>query len=394
MQWIFPDEAYSMNRQPKRFTEIMTKSLDAQPGQESPWAEHERSVAMDRVKNREKAERGMEGKLNTTERSQRYERPASRSAVPNGVFHGSPMDYSTSGNAFRGGRIYTKEGQEWLAKRLQQRIGEYDAISTGNFSKGAPQPIEVSPYTTVDTLFQQLFASFSAGSFTSGTATALNSLLSEILKIGATVTPGQLTTYAQSAQKLTETIRGYRAGEVGVDFERRGLEAQAMRELGGERDPVLGALLAANPAEERLRAIQSMQSILKVINGAIREIARTINDPVSSRQQVMRTLQQRLLGEQLAAYNPAFAEEARQAAVRAVPGEFPLGGEPRGRTLTGPTFAEEQAQQRGEEEGAQNLGREMPGELAALADYVQDVEGQYGNLAGLGKKRRGRPRKY
>lgn len=388
MQWIFPDQAYSMNRQPKRFTEIMTKSLDAQPGQESPWAEHERSVAMDRVKNREKAERGMEGKLNTTERSQRYDRPASRSAVPNGVFHGSPMDYSTSGNAFRGGRIYTKEGQEWLAKRLQQRVGEYDAISTGNFSRGAPQPIEVSPYTTVDTLFQQLFASFSAGSFTSGTATALNSLLSEILKIGATVTPGQLTTYAQSAQKLTETIRGYRAGEIGVDFERQGIIREA-------ENPVMGYLLAANPAEERLRAIQSMQSVLKVINGAIREIARTINDPVSSRQQVMRTLQQRLLGEQLAAFNPAFAEEERQAAVRAVPGELPLGGEPRGRTLIGPTFAEEQAQQREEEDAAANLAE------AGFPQFDDGVGAPMLNPlfpgnppVGQGRRRRGRPRKH
>lgn len=122
MQWIFPDQAYEMN-QAEPLEELHSRELQAEIGGESPWAAHERQVAMDRVHNSKKAEKGMEGHLNTTERSQRYERPASRSAVPNGVFDGSPMKYVTSGNAFRGGRIYTKEGQEWLANRLQQEQG-------------------------------------------------------------------------------------------------------------------------------------------------------------------------------------------------------------------------------------------------------------------------------
>jgi len=386
MQWIFPDQAYEMNRVGPLMT-TQTKELHADVGAESPWASHERQVAMDRVRNTSTAQKGMEGHLNTTERAQRYERPASRSSVPNGVFEGSPMTYTTSGNAFRGGRIYTKEGQEWLAKRLQQRAEEYSAISTGNFSRGPPSKIEVSPYTMVDTLLQQIFASFGAGSFTSGTATALNSLLGEILKIGATVSSSQLTTYAQAIQKLNETIRGYRAGEIGVDFEREGIIREA-------ENPMMGYLLAANPAEERLRAIQSMQTTLKLINGAIREIARTIYDPLSSRQQVVATLQKRLLGEQIAQYNPAFAEEERQAAVRAVPGEIPLGGPARGPTLTGPTTAETEAERRAEEEAALDLAEAGFPMFDAPPGRIPEGEEYNAVMEGLGKKRRGRPRKH
>lgn len=382
-QWIFPDQAYEMNRGVP-FSPSQSRELHAEIGAESPWAEHERQVAMDRVQNTIRAEKGMEGQLNTTARSQRYDRPASRSAVPNGVFHGSPMDYITSGNAFRGGRIYTKEGQEWLATRLKQRVEELDAISTGNFSKGPPSKIDVSPYNMVDTLLQQIFASFGTGSFTSGTATALNQLLGEILKIGATITPSQLTMYAKAIQKLNETIRGYRAGEIGVDFERQGIIREA-------ENPQLGYLLAANPAEERLRLVQSMQTTLKLLNGAIREIARTIYDPQSSRQQVMATLQSRLLGEQIAEYVPGFAEEQRQAAVRGVPGEIPL-GRPATGSLLGPTAEEREAAQREEEEAALNLAEGgFPGfqgpPRAATAEELAAMAGQ-------GKKRRGRPRKY
>lgn len=379
MQWIFPDQAIRMNQlgvQSMRPTYV--SPFDANVGQASSWYDDARKEAMARVENTRKAKLGMEGHLNTTERSQRYERPASRSAVPNGIFEGSPMEYLTSAG-LRGGVITTKEGQEWLSKRLKQRAEEFEAISTKNFSRGPPSKIPVSPYTMVDTLLQQIFASFGAGSFTSGTSSALSQLLTEILKIGATITPSQLTTYAQAIQKLNETIRGYRAGEIGVDFERRGIIAEA-------ENPVIGALLAANPAEERLRAVQSMQTTLKLINGAIREIARTIYDPQNAREQVMATLSQRLLGEQIAQYNPTFAEEERQAAVRAVPGEIPLGGPARGPNLTGPTFAEAEAA-RAEDEAAR-------ADLAEAGFPGFEVPAGYEPLAGEGKKRRGRPKKY
>lgn len=354
MPWIFPDEAYDMNNKGLKFSHFPPSHLNAEVGHESPWAQHERQVAMDRVHNTQRNQRGMEGHLNTTERSQRYTLPASRSSVPNGVFHGSPMTYLTSAG-LRGGRIYTKEGQEWLAKRLKQRIGELDAISTGNFSAGMPQPIALSPYTNVDTLLSQLFASFGVGSLTSSTVQALNQLLSEFIKIGAVITPSQLTKYAQAVQQLGETIRPY-----------------AGRELGAELGPVYEG------QEKRRRFTDQINKTLKVIDGVIREIARTINDPLSGRQQVMATLQSRLLGAQMAQFNPEFAGPERQQAARNVPAELP----PLGGPLLGEFELEQEAPAVQFEQ--QPLGRFPEQELA-----MNEAEA----YAGQGK-RRGRPRKY
>ena len=376
MPWIFPDEAYEMNTKGKKILSSSTVELNPEVGTESPWASHERQVAMDRVNNTKRAQLGMEGHLNTTARSQRYDRPASRSAVPNGVFHGSPMDYYTSGNAFRGGRIYTKEGQEWLARRLKERAGEFEAISSGNFSKGPPQPIAVSPYTSVDTLLSSIFAAFGSGSFTTSVATAVTQLLGEILKIGAVITPNQLTTYAQSIQKLVETIRGYRGGEPGVAYDRGNIEEQLL-----EGAP---AKAIYNPAEERLRLVASIQTTLKLINGAIREIARTINDSSSARQQVMSILSQRLLGEQLAGYNPEFAGPERQAAVKNVPGVEM--GVRTGPTLTGPTYGEIEQERQAEE---QLIEEGFP-----QWDVPELAMNEGEAYAGQGKKRRNRRRKY
>lgn len=368
MPWIFPDEAIRMNRlgvHPMRPHYVAP--MDADIGQASPWADEARQVALNRVYNTQQAKLGMEGKANTTERSQRYERPASRSAVPNGVFHGSPMEYVTSGG-LRGGVITTKEGQEWLQKRLQQRIAEYDAIATGNFSRGPPRELVTSPYVEVDSLLSQLFSAFGTGSFTGSTADALNRLLQAIIKIGAVVEPSQLGNYARAVQKLAETIRGYRGGEVGLAYDRGNIEGQLM----GEE----ARAAIYNPAEERLRLVQSMTETLKLIDGAIREIARVINESKSSREQVMSTLSQRLLGRQIGQFNPEYAtanEPEREQAIRNVPG-VPL-GVPSGRELLGPTFEEEE---RGEQ-----ARRELEASF-----------GEAANLEGLGKRRRGRPRKY
>jgi hypothetical protein len=125
-----------------------------------------------------------------------------------------------------------------------------------------------------------------------------------------------------------------------------------------------------NPGEERLRLVESMQSSLKLINAAIREIARTIYEPLSARQQVMSILSQRLLGAQISEYNPRFADEEAQTAVREVPG-VELGVETG--PLLGPTFAEQEAEQR--------AGQEL-------------VDAGFPQFEGQGKKRRGRPRKY
>ena len=356
MPWVFPDEAYHMNYtgiKPLRPVPLRNK-YDLLPGGGSEaqtlFDNHDRKVALDRVHYNKKKEEGMLGHRNTTARSQRYDRPASRSAVPNGIFHGSPMEYVTS-SGLRGGVITTKEGQEWLAKRLKQRAQEYAEISSGNFS-ARPSKIDVSPYNTIDTLLQSAFTAFTAGSFSPGLNETLNQLLQAFIRAGATITPSQLTTYSQAVQQMMVASRAY-------DGTFRGLQ----RGIAFEAD------------EKKLRNVDAINVTLRVINAAIQEIARVIYEPMSSRQQVMNQLASRLLAKQISQFRPGFLDEGQELNLEAVQGQ-PL-----------------------------ELGR-VPGQTTELlppqpaAPPPEDVrfpeEGFYGDLnaigerAGLGRRRRHR----
>jgi len=369
MPWIFPDQAYEMNRGGLQYSEFPSRSsFDPDVGTESPWAAHERQVAMDRVQNTHRAQLGMEGKINTTARSQRYDRPASRSAVPNGVFYGSPMDYSTSGNAFRGGRIYTKEGQEWLAQRLQERAQEYGEMATGNFSRGIPAQISLSQNTTtIDTLLSQIFSAFGVGNLSSAVIAALNDLPSQFIKVGAELTPSQVTKYSQAIQRLFETTRP------------------------SSGRPVLGNVqgFVFETQEKKLRSVDQINKILKVVDAVLREIARTVNEPLSARQQVMSQLSTRILGEQMAQYNPRFAGEQRATAAQR-PGEVQLGPSfrPTGRPgeieeFTRPLLESEPTQEELEQQQLAEIEREA---REAQAQYEAELAGT-ADLQGLGRRR-------
>jgi len=300
MPWIFPDEAYHMNfkgKEPLR-PSVLSQPLDLMDGGGSEFQtsayEHERQVVLDRVANTIRAKQGMEGHLNTTARSQRYDRPASRSAVPKGVFTGSPMTYLTSAG-LRGGVISTKAGQEWLAQRLKQRAGEWEELNSGARTINPP-PIPVSPYTEVNTILSNLFVAFDTGFFSSSVMELLNQLAQALIKIGAVIEPRQLTTYAQGVQKMVESVRPY-SGKL---------------QLGETLGPVFEA------QEKRKRNIDAINAKLKIIDAIIREIARTINEPLSSRQQVVAALGQRLLGAQLQNFEARFAGENKMETVKAV----------------------------------------------------------------------------
>jgi hypothetical protein len=297
--WVFPDEAYHMNfkgKEPLR-PSLLSNPSEFLPGGGSEFQtsfyEHERQMALDRVANTIRAKQGMLGKLNTTARSQRYDRPASRSAVPNGVFSGSPMTYVTSAG-LRGGVITTKEGRTWLESRLKQRAGEYEELNSGA-KRIDPPDIPVSPYTEVNTILSNLFTSFDTGFFSSSVVESLGQLAQGLIRIGAAIEPRQLVTYAQGVQKMIESVRPYSG-----------------KELGETQGPVFEA------REKRLRNVDDINAKLKIVDAIIREIARTINEPLGSRQQVMSMLGQRLLGEQIQQFEAKFAGPERMAAVQAV----------------------------------------------------------------------------
>jgi hypothetical protein len=395
LPWIFPDHAYQMNHR-GTIPEPVLRPFNGVLGSESPFAAHDRQVAMDRVHNTQRAKLGMEGRLNVTARSQRKDLPASRSAVPNGVFEGSPMEYVTSGG-LRGGVITTKEGQEWLQKRLKERIEEYGALSSGGPAKPYT-PIATSPYLELDTTFSSLFTSLGAGSYTSATADSANKLLLAFLKVGSVITPSQLADYSRNLGKLIESIRPY---------------------IGDTQGQTRG--FTFTPNEERLRLIDQIYKTFQLCDQVVKEIARTIYDSQSSRDQVMSSLSARLLGSQAAAYNPVVSGPERQMAVQAAqPVQM-------GRTFRGEPAQEFQGQFErvpprvvpfGLEEGAPAapsmwdaaVAEEGPPAVPVLRGApprLENVENsnsalgrefnqpfETGTVSGLGKKRRGRPRKY
>lgn len=364
LPWIFPDQAYQMNHR-GTIPEVAIKPLEAVVGQTTSWLADAQRMALNKVKNTYNSQMGMEGKLNTTARSQRYMRPASRSAVPNGVFEGSPMTYTTSGNAFRGGVITTKEGQEWLAKRLKERATEYGALATGQPVK--TERLEVSPYTEVNLVLSQLFSALSVGSWTSSTVDYTSKLLQALLKNGAKFQPSDFGDYARSVAKLVETVRPY----VGVD------------------EVAVG--FSFSPTAERVRLINQTYKNLQLSEQVVKEIARTIYDSQSVRDQTMASLSSRLLGAQLQAYNPESASLARQTLVQEAQGP-PLG--------QGPSFFQPRPvevapldEEDREELRLERARREPPPELAMdeREAYAPDLEDAAARMEGLG--RRGRPRR-
>ena len=287
MPWIFPDEAYQMNRkgmQPLKPAPVRSLDLLAGGGSESHalFSDHAHRMVHERLRVNKKKESGMLGHGEMNARSQRYVRPASRSAIPNGVFHGSPMEYAAS-SGLRGGVITTKEGQEWLAKRLKERAQEYAELASGQFSPRPPRQIEVTPYGEIDSLLQVAFTAITTGSFSSSLNDSITRLLQALIKVGATISPSQLTKYAQAIGNMIVTARSYSA----ANLQMSGLQ------MGGELDT------------KKYFKLATIQESLKILDAAVREIARVINEPLSVREQVMSQLQSRLTSSQLAAFNPA-----------------------------------------------------------------------------------------
>jgi hypothetical protein len=286
--WIFPDEAYYMNQRGIQQLKPVPipNGYDPLPGGGSEaqrlFDNHDRNVALERVRINKKKKEGMLGLLNTTARSQRYERSMSRSAVPNGVFEGSPMEYVTSGG-LRGGRIYTKEGQEWLAKRLLQRREEYAQLSSGKFTPGTAKQIELSSFSNIDTLLQIAFTALTSGTISGSLNDTLNQLLQALIKAGATITQSQLTKYAQAVQRMGMTAESYTEANI-----QRREDAGILPQEFNEASDV-----------KQMSKLRAVQKTLGIIDAAIREIARVINSSRPAREQVMSTLASRLFSRQL-----------------------------------------------------------------------------------------------
>jgi len=298
---IWADQANAMNKhgigklKPIHFSSLQEMGVQSSP--HSEWKKEADAKVHHQLQTNKLKESGMLGTRNTTERSQRYELPASRSDVPNGVFHGSPMEYITSAG-LRGGVITSKEGREWLRKRLHNRIVEYDAIANGDFSQGPPPAIDVRPkFTMLDSLFQQVFDQFSTGLFSTGIIDTMSRLMNAYLDAGPTFDANELGPYAESIQKLTEAVRSYE-GDIGQEG------------LFGER-----AL-----AQENKRVILFVRKTLVNMNKITEEIARTIYMTIPQRKNIMDELRSKFLKKTTREFTPRFASPSIQRNIEAVPG--------------------------------------------------------------------------
>ena len=296
---IWADQAYAMNKHGiGKMKPVPLSSLQEMGVQSSPHSEWKRQadeLVHDRLKNNKLKEGGMLGKRDTTERSQRYERSASRSAIANGVFPGA--EYVTSAG-LRGGVITSPEGREWLRKRLHNRIVEYDAIAKGDFSAGPPPAINLqTKFTLLDSIFQQVFDQFSTGVFSSGLIDTMSKLLNAYLDAGSTFDSNQLGPYAESIQKLTEAIRSYE-GDVG------------MAGLYGDRALAL----------ENQRVILFARKTLANMTKITEEIARTIYMTIPQRKNIMEELRSKFLKVTAREFRPRFGSPSVQRNIGAVPG--------------------------------------------------------------------------
>jgi hypothetical protein len=192
------------------------------------------------------------------------------------------MEYLTSAG-LRGGVITTKEGQEWVQQRLKQRVTEYGELASGNFAAGPPARIELSPFMNIENLLQIAFTSFTSGSFSSGLNDTLNQLLQALIKAGAAMTGNQVGRYAQAIGKMVQIARSYDKSNLAAEYDpTQGLEGVDVKQY---------------------RKLSAVQQTLRLIDAAIREIARVVDEPVAAREQVMSTLASRLFSRQLETYS-------------------------------------------------------------------------------------------
>ena len=303
-KWVFPDQAIALNtmgvgplkpiRLPKQDIMMSVDSVH------STWRDQAHKVALDRIKNTKRAEQGMLGKLKMNARSQRPYRPASRSAVPNGVFPGN--EYVTSAG-LRGGVITTKEGQEWVQKRLNNRIVELDAIASHNFSAGPPPNIILAPqFSVLDTVLQNIFDAFASSKFDSSTVSDLEKLQSEFLKVGSTIDGRDLAHYSDAIEQLYAAVEPY---------------------YGQSRSGILG--LDRNTQLEYSRTLKYIRKALENLDYFIQEIARTMNEDQAARELVVNKLRERRLGETISSFQApgAISVEAEEAATVPTPAPAP-----------------------------------------------------------------------
>lgn len=217
---LFPDEYVALNNMgygyahPRGTRTMPIEVLGTPDSFHDTKRAYEHKVVMDRVLNRKLANRGMEGKLNTTERSQRYTRPASRSAVPNGVFsHSAPGIYTSSNTQAQGGVITGTKGQKWVRERLAERSQEYTGIKNASLSAPAvfPKSTVSIPVSPIQSALLALGDAIQSGFVTDATVTSAQSLVPLLVSRAPILSVAEMVEAIGTVQSLQDSVVAMKA---------------------------------------------------------------------------------------------------------------------------------------------------------------------------------------
>lgn len=238
ISWTFPDQAIAMNRkgvQPLQSTPLPSQSMEV-GGQKYGWAEDARKMALARLETNRTKDKGMRGLINTTERSQAFDRPAHLSQTRiNGKFMDPSYQFTQTPSGLRGGTgLLTKEGRAWAKRKLQQRVQELNAIDSQNYSAGPPSKIVILPELyKVDTNIAKLLNRVYSGTYNVDILEALDDLVVSILSASSSMTAPDVSRYTNALNPLAESVeRTLEPSNSGnVDSQTRSVLTLALRRI-------------------------------------------------------------------------------------------------------------------------------------------------------------------
>jgi len=213
ISWTFPDQAIAMNIkgvQPLKATTLPSQGMvtgNAKYG----WAEDARKKVLDGLETNRTKDKGMRGLINTTARTQAFDRPSTLSQTRiNGKFEHPSYEYTQTPSGLRGGTgLLTKEGRAWAKRKLQQRVMELNAIDSQNYSAGPPPKVTILPQTVqADQLMAKIYTSISSGNTQNTSLPEYgNQLVVAILTAAPSLDGPKLSQYSSDVDELVRLVR-------------------------------------------------------------------------------------------------------------------------------------------------------------------------------------------
>jgi hypothetical protein len=188
-------------------------------------------------------------------------------------------EYTQTAGGLRGGTgLITPEGRAWGKQQLLNRIQELNAIDSGDYSAGAPKPVNLDPKLDyIDAAFSTFLDQWETGAFPGSLVEAANRCVQELFRVGATISPSKLAQYVEVCARLQ--VQGDRLAA--VDAGRYTFK------------------------EEKRATIRAVILVLNRFQKLAEEIARLINEPQASREMALREIGSRILTEATAGQSVA-----------------------------------------------------------------------------------------